>query len=284
MTLLESLTEWALATGDVQVATVFGSQARALCGEGEPADAWSDVDFQIVTSEPRQYDTREWTNNIPGQQLHAYAVRPVFGGAKKVTALFSGGEADFVIVAYQRLRFARFVVALRLHRCIPAIERALGDLALVMSFGHMVLKGGNGWKRFYATVIKEIPHKHLDDAHAVSIADGAYVDAVSIINRLNRGELVAAQRWLHRSVIEANLQILNELRVRQGLATFPDGRRVERLLPPQQLAAVRFEASLDVESIHAATIAAVGYTRRLIHALTGFQPTWPELPSRLRAE
>lgn len=277
MTLLESLRQWLPTAADVRVATVFGSHARALCGEAEPADPWSDVDLQLVTSRPEIYDTRDWTRNIPGQQLYAYAVRPVFGGAKKITALFSGGEADFVIVAHWRLRLGRILFGLGVHRRSAAVERGLADFTLVMSFGHKVLKGGPGWERFYARAIREVPRKQISDQEAISLADGAYVDAVSIMSKLARGELVAAQRWLHRSVIETNLRLMYELRVRRAQASYPDGRRVEQLLPPHELAEVRFEAGLNADSLRTTTLAAIAATRRLIRELAGYAPVWPEI-------
>lgn len=277
VTLLDSLLAWVQAARDVRVAAVFGSQARALCGEAQPADPWSDVDLEIVTTRPDLYLNRAWTRAVPDQIVHAYAVRPVFGGAQKVTAYFSGGEADFVIIPHRRLWLGKLAFRLGVHRHAPGIARGLGEFALVMSFGHKVVKGGASWERFYARAIKEVPLAHLSDDEAISLADGAYVDAVSILSKLGRGELVAAQRWLHRSVVETNFRLVNELRVRRKQATYPDGRRVEQLLNPAELADVRFEVKLTVESLRAATLTGVAATRRLITELTQHTPTWPEI-------
>lgn len=277
VTLLDSLLRWVRDAHDVRVAAVFGSQARALCGEAQPADPWSDVDLEIVTTRPERYLNRAWAGAVPGQKLHAYAVRPVFGNAQKVTAFFSGGEADFVIVPYRRLWLGKLAFNLGLHKRSPGIARGLGEFALVMSFGHKVVKGGPSWEAFYARAIKEVPLAHLRDEEAISLADGAYVDAVSILSKLGRGEFVAAQRWLHRSVIETNFRLVNELRVRRKQVTYPDGRRVEQLLSPAELADVRFEVKLTTEDLRKATITGVSATRRLVGELTGYQPTWPEL-------
>ncbi len=277
VTLLDSLREWMKDQADVRVAAVFGSHARSLSGEGQPADPWSDVDLQIVTTRPGRYRDRAWTAQLPGQELHAYAVRPVFGGVQKVTALFSGGEADFVIIPYRRLWLGRLAFNLGLHKRVPGIRRGLGEFALVMSFGQKVLKGGPGWQRFYTRAVKEVPLAHLTDEEAVALGEGAYVDATSILGKLARGEYVAVQRWLHRSLIETNFRIMHELRVRQGLVSYPDGRRVEQLLSAAELATVRFEVGLDEPSLRAAIFASLAGTRSLLTELTGKAPTWPEL-------
>ena len=277
VTLLDSLRLWMKDQADVRVAAVFGSHARSLSGEGQPADPWSDVDLQIVTTRPDRYRSRAWTAQLQGQALHAYAVRPVFGGVQKVTALFSGGEADFVIIPYRRLWLGRLAFNLGLHRRVAGIQRGLGEFALVMSFGQKVLKGGPGWQRFYTRAVKEIPLAHLTDEEASALGEGAYVDATSILGKLARGEYVAVQRWLHRSLIETNFRIMHELRVRKGVVSYPDGRRVESLLSPEELAAVRFEVGLDEASLRAAIFTATAATRRLVAELTGRTPTWPEL-------
>jgi len=277
VTLLDSLLAWVKDATDVRVAAVFGSQARALSGEDQPADPWSDVDLEIVTTRPGTYLNRAWTARIPGQTLHAYAVRPVFGKAQKVTAYFSGGEADFVIIPHRRLWLGKFAFNLGLHKRSPSIARGLGEFALVMSFGHKIVKGGAGWANFYERAVKELPLSHLTDGEAISLADGAYVDAVSIMSKLGRGEFVAAQRWLHRSIIETNFRITHELRARRGIVSYPDGRRVEQLLTSAELAGVRFEVKLAEESLRTATLVAVAATRRLVTELTGRAPTWPEI-------
>jgi hypothetical protein len=146
-----------------------------------------------------------------------------------------------------------------------------------MSFGQKVLKGGPGWQRFYTRVVNEVPLAHLTDEAAISLGEGAYVDAISILGKLERGEFVAVQRWLHRSLIETNFKILHELRVRKGLVSYPDGRRVEQLLSPEELRAVRFEVTLDPGSLRTAILSSLSGTHRLLHELTGKSPTWSEL-------
>ncbi|MEI7551137.1 MAG: nucleotidyltransferase domain-containing protein [Verrucomicrobiota bacterium] len=277
VTLLDSLREWMQAQPDIRVAAVFGSHARALSGAGQPADPWSDVDLQIVTTRPARYLDRAWTAELKGQEVVAYAVRPVFGGVQKVTALFSGGEADFVIIPYRRLWLGRLAFGLGLHRRVPSIQRGLGEFALVMSFGQVVLKGGPGWQNFYTRAVAEVPLAHLTDEAAWALGEGAYVDATSLLGKLARGEYVAVQRWLHRSLIETNFRLLHEVRVRRGQVSYPDGRRVEQLLGAAELAAVRFDVSLRPESLRPAILTAVAGTRQLLRALTGKTPTWPEL-------
>lgn len=275
--LYDAVMEWVAATPDIRVATVFGSQARARSGEEQPADVWSDVDLQIVTTRPEAYRERDWALTLRGQTFRAYGKRSVFGGVNKFTALFGTGEVDIVVIPYKRLSLGRLLFNLGLHERMPKVKRGLMDFAFVMSFGHMVVKGGPKWAEFYARAVKELPRPGLSDAEAIDIAELAYVEAVWILGKLERGECVAGQRWLHRSVIEVNFRLMYELRVRRGDVAYPDGRRVEQLLPPEELAAVRFEAGLTVESLRAAAIAAINQTRWLVTQLTGHEPTWPAM-------
>ncbi|MDB6127133.1 MAG: hypothetical protein JWM35_1029, partial [Verrucomicrobia bacterium] len=230
VTLLDSLRDWMKDQPDVRVAAVFGSHARSLSGEGQPADPFSDVDLQLVTTNVARYRDSAWTQGLKNQTLVAYAVRPVFGGVQKVTALFSGGEADFVIIPYRRLWLGRLAFNLGIHKRVASIRRGLGEFALVMSFGQVVLKGGPSWQKFYTRAVKEVPLAHLGDEEAIALAEGAYVDAHSILSKIERREYVAVQRWLHRSLIETNFRLMHELRYRRGQVSYPDGRRVEALL------------------------------------------------------
>lgn len=277
VSLQESLIEWVKKSKDVKIATIFGSQARTLQKELHGADRWSDIDIEIVTTSPSSYVNRDWTKLIQGQQTYAYAVRPVFGGVQKVTALFSGGEVDFIIISYWRLLIGRLFFRLGLHRYIKAISKSLGEFALVMSFGHKVVKGSASWEQFYADVIKGVQLAHLTDAEAISLADGAYVDGVSVLAKVNRGELVAAQRWFHRSIIETNLRLLHELRLRKGLVSYPDGRRIEQLLSEYEISDVKFEIRLNESELRASVLMAIKSTRRLLIELTGITPPWPSL-------
>jgi hypothetical protein len=167
--------------------------------------------------------------------------------------------------------------SLNLHHLLKGLKKGLGELALVMSPGHRVIKGGPGWADFYARVVREVDLPHLTDDEAVALAEIAYVDAVSVLNKLSRGEFVAAQRWLHRSIIEVNFKIMHEIRVRRKEVSYPDGRRVEQILSPTELATQRFETLLDERSLRSTTLAALAATRTLISELTGRAPTWPDI-------
>ena len=277
VTLADALRAWVRDQADIRVAVLFGSRARTELGTAQPADDWSDVDLELVTTQPGRYLDRAWTAELDGFPLHAYAVRPVFGGVHKVTARFAGGEVDLVIVPYRRLWLGKLAFGLGLHRHLAFVSRGLGEFALVMSGGHVLLKGGPAWEEFYARAVQEVPLAHLTDAEAIALAECAYVDGAAMLGKLARGEFVAAQRWLHRSIVEANLRLLHERRRRRGLDSFPDGRRVEQLLAPDELALVRFEARLDAASLRAAILASLAGTRKLITDLTGKAPAWPEL-------
>jgi hypothetical protein len=268
---LQPFLAWAERQAHVRAVTLFGALAR---GEGTRA---SDADVQVVTSAPDRFLDSRWLAALSGLNPRAYAVRDATGGAKKATALLEEGEIDLVIVAHRRLLLARLAVAAGLHRRSPGLRAALGPLAIVMRPGHRVLKGGAGWARFYASVVRDVPDPRLGDGDVRALGERAYVDAVWILRKLEQGEVLAAQRWLHKTPVEINFRLLNEWRLRRGLAPCFDARRAERLLPAEELALIRADAALDPQALAGATRQAIMNTRRLLEALTGTSPAWPEV-------
>jgi predicted nucleotidyltransferase len=268
---LQAFLAWAERTSHVRAVTLFGALAR-----GE-ATASSDVDVQVVTSAPADFHDDRWLAQVPALHPRAYAVREATGGARKATALLDEGDIDLVIVAHRRLLLARLAVAAGLHRRSPGVRAALGPLAIVLRPGHRVLKGGVAWERFYAAVVRDVPDPRIGDAEARALGERAYVDAVWILRKLQHGEVIAAQRWLHKTPVEVNLRLLNEWRLRRGLSPCFDARRAERLLPAEELELVRIDAALAPEPLARATRKALATTRRLVEALTGAPPRWPEV-------
>jgi len=269
--LLASFLQWADHQPGVRVVTLFGALARGA------ATASSDVDLQVVTTRPGLLLERGWTRQLKGHRLHAYAVRAATGGVHKATGLFDTGEIDLVIIPYSRLRLARTAVALGLHRRSRSLAAALAQMTLILRPGHEVLRGGAGWTRFYRTVVDEVPDPRLDDAEVRSLAETLYVDAFWITRKVAQGELVAAQRWLHRTPAEVNFRLLNEWRARRGERLCFDARRAEQVLPPLELSAVTLNAPLEPAALQAAARQSVTTARWLVRELTGSSPEWPEL-------
>jgi hypothetical protein len=116
------------------------------------------------------------------------------------------------------------------------------------------------------------------------LAEAFVCDYVFTRRKVQRGELCAAQRWLHHQLAETNFRLLHELRLRCGKTSFPDARRLEQLEDPlgggATVAAVPTAASL-----HVALEVAAGTHRQLITALVGAAWRWPDLSGLdLRAE
>jgi hypothetical protein len=252
---------------DVEAITLFGSRARSK--DNACADGGSDVDIQIISSRVDKLIEKSWaTAVLAPTAISAWNVRPAFGGVIKISALLSDGEIDMVVVPSSRMRLARWAVALGLHLRSKKIQRKLGDLVLVMGGGYRVLQGGAKWELFWKRIVAEIPEPSLSLAEVLNLGEGVKVELISIRRKLDRGELRAAQRWLHLGIGETNFKLSHELRRRRGVRSFHDGRRVEQLLDPEELSLVTISAALTAESIWEAAQAAAEATTRLIEALS----------------
>ncbi|HEX2100989.1 MAG TPA: nucleotidyltransferase domain-containing protein [Candidatus Synoicihabitans sp.] len=267
--LLDALREALARQPDVRVVTLFGSHARGH------ADAESDIDLQIITARPQRFVASEWLPPL-SYPLLAYGLRPAFGGVVKATAIYPQAEADVVVLPLARLRLARLLVGAGLHRRSPKFQRACGDLAIVLRPGFSVLQGGAGWQRFFERVVAEVPDPRLDDEAVMRLADCAFADYVSLRRKLKRGELLAAQRWLHVHLAETNFKLLHEANCRRGLRSSHDARRLEQELDPARRARVRVEASASEEALRQAARQSIQTTRELVEELTRRPPTWAD--------
>ncbi len=272
--LLPPFMAWSSGESAIVAVVLFGSRVRATFGG---ADAWSDVDLQVVTTCPEVFATDRWTRSLTHRRLWAYAVRPASGGVTKVTAVFQPGhEIDVVVVPAGKMRAVRVAVALGLHRKLPVLAQGLNELATIMRGGHRVLKGGVGWEDFYARVVAEVRGTRLSDVEVLALAEEFFCDWHWIRKKIGRGEFVAAQRVLHRSLAETNFRLLHELRLRAGEKSFREARRVEQILSQEQLAGISVEARLESASLHAAADMCAASFRKLFHALVGDAWCWPE--------
>jgi len=173
---------------------------------------------------------RTWAESLPGAKLLVYAPRMTrFGKVPKVNALFEGAEADFVILPARTLWAAKLLVSLGFHRREGFLRRGLRDLSIVIRPGWRFLKGSEKWDAFYRRVVAEVDDARLGDAAAVNLANTFVCDYIWTVRKVDRGELIAAQRMLHRELAETNLRLLHELRLRRGERSYPEGRRIEQL-------------------------------------------------------
>lgn len=279
----ERLTAWALAAPEVALLALIGSRCRAA-GTLHGADRHSDWDFQIATTAPEQMNDSAWLKRIGLTPLHYVERTGRLGSARKVTALFREGEVDWVVLPLAELRGIA-QLAPKQWPAVPApVARAVADFAAVLQGGYRLLKGAEEFAPFYEFASTRVPQARLNDAAAAAIADSAVCDYVATMRKIRRGELVAAQRWLHVQLTEANLQLLHEVRLRRGAPSLPDGRRLEFSSEPR-LEEVGCEARLDVAELEAATEKAAAACRTLMRDLVGERWSWPDLSAlRLRAE
>jgi hypothetical protein len=269
---INRLIETLLESDDVQAAILFGSRARAR-GDS-PADADSDVDLQVVVKHPGRWIQREWAAAVlPAEELRAWSVRNAFGGVHKVSILLTRGELDLVFVPAQRMRWARWGIALGVHRLSVSGMRKLGDLELLTEHGYRVLKGGRRWENFWRKISTDVTPPGLSDAEVRNLADGVKVDLVSIHHKLNRGEIRAAQRWLHTGIAETNFRLMYELRRRRGEPAFHDARRAESVMDAASLARITVSAELEAQALKAAAEKAAQATTELVSAILDSRST-----------
>jgi hypothetical protein len=272
------MADWAQRTPSVQALILIGSRARAPEDAVWRPDLQSDWDFQIISSHPQMFSDAAWLRGIPGLKLQAYAVRPArIGAVPKVNAVFSGAEADFVIIPAKVATLTKLLVWLGLHRQEGRVRRRLRDLSVVIRPGWLFLKGAGKWEAFYRQIVDEVDDLRLSNDEARQLADGFVCDYVSILRKIDRGELRAAQRLIHRDLAEINFRLLHEIRLRQGERTFPEARRIERVADPAELVAVAIDAGLDASALRTAANKSAIACRQLMDRLVGTAWRWPDV-------
>ena len=212
----DAFVEWARREPAIRAVVLFGSRARAT-GAPDGADRYSDWDFQIITRQPDRFANPAWVRTAGISEPIAYALRPRrVGRGVKVSAVFSGGELELVSTPAFQFALARWLWRFGLLARSRSAMTALGDLASLLRPGYRVVKGETDWGRFFAHVATAIPPTRLDDEAVVGIAARFVCDYLSALQKIERGELLAAQRWLHHYLAEANFNLLHELKERRG--------------------------------------------------------------------
>ncbi len=269
--------EWAQRADTIKVLVQIGSRVREA-GKAGGADASSDWDFQIVTTDSKPFESRAAFAALGLGELRAFVSRVGrLGSSRKVTALFDDGELDLVVIPFEQMAGVATQVAVPGGAENPLVRRALADLALVLVGGYKILKDQVNAARLAQFVTTAVPLPRIANAEVVEIAEGFVCDYVATKRLLRRGERVAAQRWLHHQLIEANLRLLHELRQRQGRPTYPDARRLEQLDDDAWAPEVSAGAIHDDTTLAAAIEKAAATCRRLVQALVGPAWSWPVL-------
>lgn len=277
MNLGDEVQAWAKTEASVKALVLIGSRVRAAGDSVWRADSQSDWDFQIISSRPELFSDSAWTRALGGT-LHTYAVRrAAIGGVPKAAVLFAQGEADFVILPARPLVFARVAVRLGLHRRSAVFRNRLQDLAVVIRPGWRFLKGRDTWEPLYTTIVKDVADPRLDDAEVRNLANSFVCDAVWTLRKIDRGEYLAAQRMVHRSLAETNFRLLHELKLRRGQRSFPEGRRAELILSERELLAIHVSVTPEAASLREAVENASVRCRELAQEIVGETWRWPRL-------
>jgi hypothetical protein len=265
--------DWAQQQPAIRVLVMIGSRARDRVGA---ADDGSDWDFQVLTNNPDLFLTGDWACSAGLSKPIVYVTRPGrLGRVTKMSAIFENGELDLALIPFRQLRFAKWLLALRLASPFDRIEQALAELGMVLLPGYRVLKGGPSWHRFFRRVTSQISPQRLDDHEICSMAEAFVCDYVSTRRKIIRGELMAAQRWLHCQLAETNFRLLHELRLRLNEPSFPDARRIELLSSDHWREAVSVNALLERKNLLDAVERSAKTCRELTHSLVGPQWVWP---------
>lgn len=268
--LLAAMEGWLRAQPAVKAVVLFGSQARAQHAAAT-ADHWSDIDLHVITSQPGRMERVNWAQELPELHFLLQIARPATGGVRKATVLFSEGEVDLVLVPSGKFRLAGWALRCGLHRRIGFLRAALNNLATILGGGYRCLKGERDWGWIYARIATEMPGFRIDDEEARRLADEFLADLLWVLQKLDRGELVAAQRILHRALVETNVVLLHEVRTRDGVPTFQQARRVEQLVTPDELKALQIDARLESAALRTAAWGAFTGLRSLMSRLV---PDW----------
>jgi hypothetical protein len=244
----DAIPAWLAAEPAVRSAVWFGSGAQPGTAV---ADGWSDCDLHLVVTGAESFECVDWAWALPDEKLCLQVARPATGGVRKVTAVFAQGQIDLVLVPMAQMRLARFGLRLGLQRRLRFLAIALNEMATCLATGYRFLKGEQQWGAFYARVAAEMPGVRIADAEVRQLADVFLCELLWVQQKLERGELAAAQLALHRSLAETNFRLVRELQLRRRapLPSFGLARRVETLLRPDELARISIDAPLQREAL-----------------------------------
>jgi hypothetical protein len=227
-----SVLAWANARADIKALVQFGSRVR---GDGT-ADRWSDYDYHIITSNPKDYRDGAFVRELGAPW--ASATRVSFGNVVRVTAIFEGAlEADFIVLSH--VEMAVVALALKFPATAPLWPRALvggvSSLRIAAAPGWKVIKGGARWEKRYARITPQLAA--MTEAQFEVICGEFWVELVWAAKKVARGEFRAGQRAVHEHLIENSLRLFREEALLDGRPAHYVGRRAESWFTPEQLQA-----------------------------------------------
>lgn len=274
-----AIIRWAAAEPTVSGLVLIGSQVHAGHSGVMAADGYSDWDFHIITTRPVMFAEKSWLKATGLGEPLAYVARVGrLGVANKVSAVLPAGELDLVVIPAHRLALVQWLMRFGFRRALQS-RKDLGGLALVLRAGHRIIKGEAQWGALMRRIATDVSPLRLDDEGIRFLAEGFVSDYVSTLRKIARGELIAAQRWLHGNLAETNFRLAHELSQRNGQVSFPDARRLEALADTEMRESLKVEATMNSESLTAATNKSAETCRALVQMLVGDSWRWPDLPT-----
>lgn len=270
MSIGDEFIRWAKSEPSILGLVLIGSRARSVNAPGA-ADAGSDWDFQVITTRPHLFETQAWCLSGGIAQPIVYVYRSGrLGHAPKVSAMFYGGDIDIVVITNFKICLAFCLYRTCMLDIAPNARRAVHDLALVLRGGYSFLKSNIVIRAFYAEVCqwREGEGGELTDEVVMNLWKGFLCDFKSVVSKIDRGEFRAAQRWIHLSLGETNFVLMHELRRRRHLVSFPDARRIERVMEDDWAERIAIDCRLERRSLLSAAEKCLHTCRLLMESLS----------------
>lgn len=222
----ERFHEW----GHVRSAVLFGSAAASRFRPELGRKRAADFDFHVVTSSPDALEALDWKTEFGRLGYSLHICRKATGGVRKLTIVCTEGQIDIVLVPHFAMRLASLAILFDLQRRFAPIRLALNEMATCLHSGYTFIKGESVWGELY-TNVSQLPGIRLSNMEIQKMADAFLIDALWVLQKINAGELVAAQHVLHCKLVETNLRLWRELRLRKGysFSSFGLGRRAEQI-------------------------------------------------------
>ena len=267
--LFDGAVDWLCRTAEVKSAVLFGSSAGASRRVGAAA---LDLDLHLIVSSHGSFERVEWTTAIPDEVFCFQACRTATGSVRKVTVIFESGQIDMVLVPIGMMRVAALLHRIGLYTKVRGVTIALNEMATCLRTGFRFIKGESRWHRFYNDV-SALPGVRLGDGDLRVLADACICDVQWIFQKIEAGELIAAQHILHSRVSATNLRLWRELRCRRALPlpSFGLGRRIENLVSESECKTLSLNARLESGDLRLGTSHA---RRALISLMNELVPGW----------
>lgn len=261
------IVEWARRQDDIEALVLGGSRAEAT-----GSDSWSDWDFQLITSRPRDYYKTEWLHEIaPCWCAH---VEWTSRGVMKVSAVFVDGlEVDFVLlIAWQmKLVFAGMRRPQWMIWMPGKLRRGIYETrAFMLGSGYRLLVGSESWTRRFTALQKPWPQVGLSAEEFARHSAAFWPKAVWICKKILRPEPRSAMHWLHLLVVNHVYPILAEEARLEGRTSRPEARKAEQWLGASRLEQTAIRTSPEQAQLAAALLAELA----LFQDVTQCVATW----------